>query len=484
MISYFSILGINSTIFILNVIFSIIAISLEKRNVNTALAWLFFMTLFPGFGFFMFLLLSQNISKRKIFKYTQQEKHAYKKLLAGQGEKIVNGEFKFSNKTIKAHSDMIIFHNKLSDSIYSQNNQIQIFTDGHQKFESLLKDIQEATHHIHILYYIIKNDTLGNRFLDLLERKALEGVEVRLLVDSIGGRTLTKKQIKKLKASGCEVAFFFPSKLKYINFKANYRNHRKIVVIDGAIGYIGGFNIGDEYIGLKKRFGYWRDTHLRIMGDSVASLQLRFFLDWRNAKKMSLEITSTYFKKANTDYKAGVQIVSCGPDSIHQQIKQGFIKMINSAKKYIYIQTPYFIPDESIAEAIKIAAISGVDVRIMIPKMPDHIFVYWASYANIGALLDYGVKAYIYEKGFLHAKTIVVDDVIASVGSCNFDIRSFKLNFEANAFIYDRKTSTQLKNIFMKDLNNSKEILLADYKKRSLALKIKETISILFSPLL
>lgn len=485
MIQYFTSLGVNYvTIFVLNLILSCIAISLERKNPTATLAWLFFMTSLPGIGFLFFLLLSQNISKRKIFKYTSEERELYTPFLKEQGKSFVKGTFKFKDPALAAYSDMILFHNRLSESFYSQNNDITIFTNGVLKFDDLLKEMDKAKHHIHILYYILKNDDLGRKFLSLIEKKAREGIEIRLLLDHVGARSLTKHQLLELKNSGCEVAFFFPSKLKYFNFKANYRNHRKIVVIDGNIGYVGGINIGDEYLGLKKRFGFWRDTHLKIIGDSVISLQLRFFLDWRHASKKALEISTKYVKESTSKGQSGVQIVASGPDGIYEQIKQGYIKMITTAKKYIYLQTPYFIPDDSISEALKIAAASGVDVRLMIPSIPDHLFVHWATYSHISELLPYGVKVYSYNNGFLHAKSIVVDDIISSVGTCNFDIRSFKLNFEVNAFIYDQITSRKLREIFEFDLNYCSQITLEAYKNRSRMIKIKETISRLFSPIL
>ncbi len=336
----------------------------------------------------------------------------------------------------------------------------------------------------HLLYFIIKNDELGNKLINRLIQKAAEGVEVRLLVDHVGGRTLSRKLIRKINASQIQLAFFFPSKLKYFNLKGNYRNHRKIVVIDGTIGYIGGLNVGNEYIGKSKRFGYWRDTHLRLCGNSVLSLQLRFILDWRNASSEKLATTAKYLRQVASNSKTAIQIVSSGPDNINQQIKQGYLQIIHKAQKYIYIQTPYFIPDESILEGLKIAAASGVDVRIMIPQMPDHPFVYWATYSYCGDLIPYGVKFYIYERGFLHSKMIVSDNTIASVGSCNFDIRSFKLNFEANAFIYERRTAIGLRKEFDEDLRYCRPLTQTVYDKRSFWIKCKEAISRLFSPVL
>lgn len=485
MTQYITTLSLNYvTIFAFNLIFSAVVILLERKNPTTALAWLFFMTLLPGIGFFFYITLAQNISKRKIFRYTAEETRLYTSVLDVQKRAFESGSFGFVDSDTAKYTDMILFHNKLSDAFYTQNNDIKIFTNGYDKYEALFEDIKNAKHHIHVLYYIVKNDNLGKEFLNILSEKASEGVEVRLLVDHVGGRHLRKRTIRELQHAGVEVAFFFPSKFKYINLKANYRNHRKLVIIDGSIGYLGGLNVGDEYLGLVKRFGYWRDTHLRISGDAVLGLQMRFFLDWRTASKKILQVNTDYIKETISTGRAGVQIVSSGPDSINEQIKQGYIKMINKARKSIYIQTPYFIPDESIMEALKIAVVSGIDVRIMIPNKPDHMFVYWATYSYIGELLQYGVKAYIYNRGFLHSKVIIVDDDISSVGTCNFDIRSFKLNFEVNAFIYDKVSTQKLKEIYYDDIEYCTLLKADDYDNRSIFIKVKEAISRLFSPVL
>lgn len=471
---------------LLNLVLTAIIITLERKSPTTTLAWLFFMILLPGIGFLFYLLFSQNISKRKIFKYTLEETETYQSLLNYQREQFEDNTFRFHDLSMAKYTDMILFHNKLSDSFYSQDNHVEVMTDGRKKFDILFDEISKAKHHIHVEYYIMKNDAISQDLYALLEEKAKEGVIVRLLGDHIGCRHISNSTIKSLIKAGVQFAQFFPSRFKLINAKANYRNHRKIVVIDGKVGFIGGFNVGDEYLGLYKKFGYWRDTHLKIIGSAVIGLQLRFLLDWRLASKKTFEISSEYFKDIydRSDGKIGMQIVSSGPDSINEQVKQGYIKMIASAKKTILIQTPYFIPDDSIMESLKIAAVSGVDVRIMIPNKPDHMFVYWATYSYIGELIRYGAKAYTYENGFLHSKVIAIDGEISSVGTCNFDIRSFKLNFEVNAFIYDKKATHQLEQTFYNDLPLCREITKEIYKNRSQWIKTKETVSRLFSPVL
>src|SRR5690606_24841984 len=259
-----------------------------------------------------------------------------------------------------------------------------------------------------------------------------------------------------------------------VNLRINFRNHRKIVVIDGKIAYLGGFNVGDEYLGLVKKFGYWRDTHLRIEGTAVHAAQIRFILDWNQASdRNDIYYDPKYFPNITQKGKIPIQVVTSGPDSQYEHIKNGYIKMISLAKKSIYIQTPYFIPDNSILDALRIAVLSGVEVNIMIPNKPDHLFVYWATLSYIGELLDAGANVEIYDKGCIHAKMIVVDDLAASIGTANIDVRSFQLNFEVNAFIYDSQTAKRLVHIFEQDIKKSRRLTYDQYLQRPLIIRFK-----------
>lgn len=475
---------IFSMLLILNVILAFILIFLERKDPSATWAWIMVLLLVPYLGFILYLTLGQNLSRQKIFDTKTEEDQIIRKILLEQISYIQNNEAFFNDKEMVNYQDMIRMQLISDNSIFTQDNKVEIFTDGNEKFEALLNSIESAEHHIHMLYYIIKNDSLSKKVVKALTKKAKEGVEVRLLYDALGGRTLPKNFFNELIEAGGKVASFFPSKIPYINLRINYRNHRKLVIIDGKCGFIGGFNIGNEYLGLSKKFGYWRDTHLKITGSAVLMMQTRFFLDWRHASKEKNDFSDKYYPIIDSKGTTGIQIVSSGPDSEQEQIKIGYLKMINSARESIYIQTPYFVPDQSILEALKIASLSGVDVRIMIPNKPDHIFVYWASYSYIGELLNYGIKAYTYEKGFLHAKTMVIDGKISSVGTANIDVRSFRLNFEVNAFIYDTKTSEKLKKIFENDLKDCSEITIEKYKNRSKVVMFKESISRLLSPIL
>ena len=329
-----------------------------------------------------------------------------------------------------------------------------------------------------------KDDNLGKIILEILCRKAKQGVEVNLLYDGMGCLKVPKSFFAPLIEAGGKVAIFFPPFLPYINLRLNFRNHRKICTIDGRYGFIGGFNIGDEYLGLSKRFGFWRDTHLFIQGDAIDALELHFLLDWRFAANEDSVFDSKYFPHRTHLGKTGLQMVSSGPDSTFNSIKNGYLKMISKAEKNIYIETPYFIPDDSILEALRIASLSGIDVRIIIPSKPDHPFVYWASTSYMGELLESGVKCYTYTKGFLHSKFLSIDGYISSVGTANLDIRSFTLNFEINAFIYDKDITSKLDAFFNDDLKFCDELTLEKYINRSFTVKFKESVSRLLSPIL
>lgn len=469
-----------------NIILALAIIFLERRESSSIWAWLLVLFFIPIVGFILYLLLGRKLTRRRMFRWSGRKKVGIETLVDYQIESIKEGSFEYKLSETASKYKELIYMNLLSNhAVLTQDNHIHIFDDGQDKFDRLLEDIAEAKHHIHIQYYIFRLDRLGTRILDALIEKARQGVQVRVLYDEMGSRGVHKKDFKALIEQGGEVEVFFPSVLPLINPRMNYRNHRKIVVIDGKVGYIGGFNVGDEYLGLKEKFGYWRDTHLRINGSSVQPLQTRFLLDWNQASdRKNLEYEDSFFPTFYRQGNTAIQIVSSGPDSDWEAIKNGYIKLINMAKKYVYIQTPYFIPDDAFINAVRIACLSGIDVRIMIPNKPDHIFVYWATYYYVGLLIEAGAKVYVYENGFLHTKMVVIDDEAASVGTANIDSRSFKLNFEANAFIYDTDVAHQLAELFERDILYSSELTPEKYKNRSTIIKLKESISRLLSPIL
>ncbi|ASK64317.1 cardiolipin synthase [Virgibacillus phasianinus] len=470
-------------IIISNIGLALTIIFLERKDATSTWAWLMVLLFIPIAGFFLYLVFGKKISNKRIFTWETKSKLGVKRAVQSQLRALEENTFVFKHHGLSKYKDLYYMHLRNDDAIFTQDNKVDIYTDGKEKFKALLHDLQKATDHIHMLYYIIRYDQLGKQIADVLVKKANEGVEVRVLYDDMGSRTLRRKFIKRIRHAGGKVEAFFPPKIPKINMKINYRNHRKITVIDGRIGYIGGFNVGDEYLGNNKKFGYWRDTHLRVLGSAVEHMQTRFILDWNQASRHDILYNERYYN-ASPAGDVGMQIVTSGPDSEWQQIKNGYIKMILSAKEYVYMQTPYFIPDESLADALRIACLSGIDVKIMIPNKPDHPFVYWATLSYIGDLLKAGAEVYIYQNGFLHSKTIIVDGKIASVGTANIDVRSFRLNFEGNAFLYDRVVAGKLVDSYMQDISMSTQMTRKLYEKRSFGIRFKESISRLLSPIL
>ncbi|WP_144023622.1 cardiolipin synthase [Paenibacillus sp. FSL H8-0548] len=477
--------NVYAIIMVLNIFLAITVIFLERRNASTTWAWLMILFFVPVFGFILYLILGQKLRKRKLYKLLGDSQRIVEHTIERQMRQLRDGELLDKDLEMISYQDMVYMNLKTSYALYTSNNAVEIYTEGNQKFDALLRDIESAQHHIHLVYYIVRDDKLGRRLVKALAAKAAEGVEVKFLYDHIGSSGLPKRYFYELRAAGGQAAAFFPSRIPYLNLKLNYRNHRKLVIIDGQVGYIGGFNIGDEYLGLNKHFGEWRDTHLRVQGNAVLQMQAQFLMDWNLAASGKIILNDQYFPIMD-DAKGtiGMQLVASGPDTEYQQIKNSYIKMIYAAKKTICLQTPYFVPDESLMTALKIASLSGVDVRIMLPIKRDHFFVYWATHSYLGELLANGVQCYMFEKGFLHAKTLVIDGKVASVGTANLDIRSFKLNFEMNAFIYDTQTAAKLQRIFEDDMKNSTQLTLALYGKRPLMNRFKESISRLLSPIL
>lgn len=474
------------------------SIILENRDPARTVTWLLIFILLPGIGLVIYAVFGRNIRKRKLFKtqklaHNIKEKNLFENLKEIQ-ELVELEQSSIKRKTLEDEDDEEEEYAKkrvigllLNTGMFpfTSNNKIDVYVDGNEKFDNLLRDIKEAKNHIHLEYFIIKDSEIGRKIKNLLIEKVKEGVKVRILYDDVGCWRFWfhRKFFNEMKKSGIEIMPFLPAKLPFIGGKLNYRNHRKIVVIDGNIGYTGGINIGDEYLGRNKKFGYWRDTHIRIKGTSVYMLQMIFLIDWYYTTRDAIDLKE-YFPKMNYCGESMVQVVASGPDSDWEAIHYAYFSAICQAKKSIYIETPYFIPDESLLIALKSAALSGVDVRIIFPKIADHKMVNNASYSYFDDILRSGGKVYLYTKGFIHSKVMIIDDKIASTGSANMDLRSFMLNFEINAFIYDEKVVKVITDDFFEDLKNSEEIKDVDFNNRKMMKKISESIARLFSPIL
>lgn len=471
---------IGFIIVIANIFFSFSLIFIERKDPSTTWAWLMIMIVLPGLGFVIYLLLGQNFSRARLFKEKKEfdtiKRRELSKDFTSKEHEHIGGE---------QYLDLIRMNYTHSGAKCTYNNEVDVYYNGVDKFAQLIKDLKNAKKFIHIQYYIIRPDRLGKKIMSILEEKAAEGVEVRFLVDSMGSYKVTRRSLRNFTKNGGKFEIFFPGIFPHVNTRINYRNHRKMVVIDGEYGYIGGFNVGDEYINENKHIGFWRDTHIRIRGEAVNDLTNRFLLDWCYASGEEIEDFSKFYpKNPIRDGDIAIQIVTSGPDHNEEYIKNAYMKMINNAKKYVYLETPYFVPDSPMLEALKLSALSGVDVRLIIPGKPDHIFMKWAASAYIGDLLNAGAKVYLYQNGFIHAKTIVADGKVCTVGTANMDMRSYSLNFEVNAFIYDDRVANNLETQFFKDIEDCKVMTKEEYDKRSITLRIRESIIRLISPIL
>ncbi|WP_210130056.1 cardiolipin synthase [Staphylococcus sp. GDX8P54P] len=473
--------------FVINLILAFIIIFLERnrRSASSTWAWLFVLFVLPLIGFILYLFFGRTVSKRKMEKNNGKELDTFKDLVDEQVKQFDAYRYQTHNQQVTKHRDLIRMLLNKQDAFLTEENHIDLFTDGHKLYDKVIEDIYNAKDYIHLEYYTFELDGLGHRIIDALETKLKEGLEVKILYDDVGSKKVRMSKFHHFQSLGGEVEAFFASKFPLVNFRMNNRNHRKIIIIDGQVGYIGGFNIGDDYLGLGK-LGYWRDTHIRVEGNAIDALQIRFILDWNSqAHRPQFEYDEKYFPEKNQHKgKSAIQIASSGPAFELHQIEYGYTKMIMSAKKSIYMQSPYFIPDQSYINALKMAANAGVDVHLMIPCKPDHPFVYWATFSNAAELLNSGVKIYTYQNGFIHSKVMIIDDEICSVGSANMDYRSFALNFEVNAFIYDENIAKQIRTAYEEDIKKSKLLTLDAYNKRPLSIKIKEDIAKLVSPIL
>lgn len=482
--NYTIFLNVVNFIFVLNIAFAIVVIIFEKRNANSTWTWLMIMLFIPFIGFIMYLFFGQNLRRKKFFVLKKEEESVLMQFSDEQKRLLSDQTIVNNNSLLKEYHDIINLNLYSDNFIVTNNNKVDLLINGDEKFPLLINYIKNAKKFIHIQYYIFQDDNLGTEILNLLVEKAKEGIEVKLLYDGMGCIHNKKHFFDPIVKAGGEVYCFFPPFVPYINVRINYRNHRKICVIDGEHGFVGGLNIGDEYLGLSKKFGFWRDTHLHLQGDSVNYLEIRFLMDWRFASKKDFLMEEKYFPRKQYIDNTAVQIISSGPDSEWCTIRNTYLKLINKAENSIYIETPYFIPDESILTALKIASLSGVDIKIIIPCKPDHPFIYSASKSYIWELVECGIKCYTYDNGFIHSKMVSVDGKMCTIGTANMDMRSFNLNFEVNAIIYDKKTTAEVDKSFEADILKSTLLTAEHYAKRSTITKFKEAISRLLSPLL
>ncbi len=449
---------------------------LENRNPVKSLSWVLVLLFLPGLGLFLYLIFGQNFRKQKTISKKSLRFAANRPHVSFDIDRL-NTNFMDNNQL---NLIRLLYTN--SDAKAYPNNKIDILSDGKTTFDAMFNAIQNAKNHIHIEFFIFGNDKISNQLRELLIEKASAGVRVRMIYDYWGSFFLSRWYLQSLREAGVYLRPFLPLRLRLGRSKINYRNHRKILIVDGEVGFTGGLNVADRYI-FGNALGMWRDTFVRFEGSVVHGLQQLFLMDWYFVERKLITDPKYYPIPQKFDSNLA-QIVISGPDTQWESIMQGISSAIMSATRYVYIHTPYFIPNDVVENCIQMSAMSGVDVRIMIPARSDSRLSDACTFSYMGRLLEAGVKVYRYTKGFLHSKAIVIDDFISIVGSANLDERSFNQNFEANAFIYEEKTANRLKELFFRDMQNCEELTLEAWTNRRRRQKLKESFARLFSPLM
>lgn len=449
---------------------------LENRNPVKSLSWVLVLLFLPGLGLFLYLIFGQNFRKQKTISKKSLRFAANRPHVSFDIDRL-NTNFMDNNQL---NLIRLLYTN--SDAKAYPNNKIDILSDGKTTFDAMFNAIQNAKSHIHIEFFIFGNDKISNQLRELLIEKASSGVRVRMIYDYWGSFFLSRWYLQTLREAGVYLRPFLPLRLRFGRSKINYRNHRKILIVDGEVGFTGGLNVADRYI-FGNALGMWRDTFVRFEGSVVHGLQQLFLMDWYFVERKLITDPKYYPIPKKFDSNLA-QIVISGPDTQWESIMQGISSAIMSATRYVYIHTPYFIPNDVVENCIQMSAMSGVDVRIMIPARSDSRLSDACTFSYMGRLLEAGVKVYRYTEGFLHSKAIVIDDFISIVGSANLDERSFNQNFEANAFIYEEKTANRLKELFFRDMQNCEELTIEAWTNRRRRQKLKESFARLFSPLM
>lgn len=463
--------------FILTIIFTTIVIVLENRNPVKSLAWIVVLVFLPIGGFILYLFFGQQYRHTRMIS---KRKRRILQKMSGNTAHISVSEP--GNKLSPESLQQIKLGYQLGGTQLFVHNHIEIFTDGESKFKALIEDLNRAETFIHLQYYIFDNDTLGRTIKKILIEKVRQGVKVRVLYDDVGCWKVRSRFFREMRKAGIEIRPFFKVSFPQLANKLNYRNHRKVAIIDGKTGYIGGMNIADRYCdGLS--WGIWRDTHARIKGPAVYGLQSAFSIDWSFTTREFLS-EACYYPPVEETGNTDIQILTSGPLGEWKEIAISFLKAIANARDCIYIQTPYFLPTDSLLKALQAAALAKVDVRLMIPSHSDSRLLQYASQSYLKDILRAGIKVYFYQGGFLHAKSLIIDNEFSSLGSTNFDFRSFDHNFEINAFMYNADTNAQMKKIFINDMRQCRRITLSRWKRRPLTTKVAESFARLMSPIL
>lgn len=458
------------------IIITMVRVLMDNRQPAKTMAWMLVLMFIPFLGIILYIFFGQNTRKERKIWQQSLDQLTKRSMLEFVEQKDFNIPEEY--RTI---SNLFMNQNL---ALPFKNNEVEIYTSGYDFFPSLLMEIGKAEHHIHIDTFIISDDPLGRIIADALIDKAKQGVEVRLIYDDVGSWRTPNSFFTRMRNEGIEVYAFMPVRFPAFTSRVNYRNHRKICVIDGEVGFIGGMNIARRYVqGTPKQS--WRDTHVKLTGAAVYGLQRAFLVDWYFVSKVLITERSYYPEIIIGQNNSLVQVVTSSPTSLWPEIEQGYVRILTNAKHYVYMETPYFLPTDPILFAMRVAALSGVDVRLMIPYETDTKIVEWASRSYVIEASKAGVKILLYRKGFNHSKLLVSDDAMASIGSTNVDFRSFENDFEANAFFYDKKIALQVKEVFLADQKDS--IDLDDVRrfiKKPFLQRLWESFVRLLSPLL
>lgn len=475
--------NVFAVLYLVTIISICLMIVFENRNPVKTLSWLLVIILIPFVGLITYLFFGRNYRKQKIYSrkghadsvrlsaHVDRQVHLLPKVLAEESDAVRS----------KAHLIHLMLKN--NRSLLTLDNRIDLLVNGRESFPAMLDAIASAGNFIHLEFYRIEPDNLGTEFRDLLQRKAREGVKVRVIYDDVGSWNINKRYLREMRESGVNIYPFMPVRFPGFSSHVNFRNHRKILVVDGTVGFVGGLNIADKYVHGLPGLGPWVDTHLKVKGGAVAALDRVFISDWDFVSGEELQPESPPQHGGKVGNRCLVQVASSGPDTDWATIMQVYFSAIATAKSSIYLTSPYFSPDVSMLTALKTAALSGVDVRMIFPKNSDSIIANWNTRSYITELLKAGVRIFLYENGFIHSKYLLVDNVFSSVGSPNVDVRSFDLNFEVTALIYDEEFAFRLGVLFAEDLKNCSEVTLSEWKTRKKRDRYKESLARIFGPL-
>jgi len=461
---------------------AVVHVLMDNRQPAKTMAWVLVILLVPVVGIVFYIFFGINQRRNRVISQRQLDELTRRTMLSFVEQHDLH--------IPERQQQLVDLFVNQSMSLPFECSQLDIMTDGYAFFPELLADISRATHHIHISMYIFQDDALGNLVADALRTKARSGVTVRLIYDDVGCWKVSDRFFEAMRQDGIDVASFLPVRFPSFTSKVNYRNHRKLVIIDGRIGYVGGMNIATRYV--KGLSGHnatatlpWRDTMVRLEGSIVYALQRAFLIDWYFVDRTLITDRAYYPRLTGGRLGIPTQLVTSGPTSAYPQIMQGYVRVIEAARRYLYIETPYFLPNEPVLFALKTAALSGVDVRIVCPLRSDARITEWASRSYLRELYQAGAKVYLYEMGFLHSKLLVSDDAVTTCGSANVDFRSFENNFESNLFVYDESVALRMKKVFLDDLSHSTPIdNVPDRLHPAFAARLWESLTRLFSPLL